>query len=48
MLVVECKTYETPLLDMVPVSSECGFAASEVKARGALIDDASESDYGTF
>ena len=48
MLVVQSKTYETPLLHMEQVSTECGFAASEVKTLGAAIDDAPESDYGTF
>lgn len=48
MLVVKNRTYETPLLRMELVSTECGFAASEVKSLGAVIDDAEESDYGTF
>lgn len=48
MLVVQSKTYETPLLSMELVSTECGFAASEVNSTGAMIDDAPESDYGTF
>lgn len=48
MLVVQSKTYETPLLHMEQVSTECGFAASVVISQGAVIDDAPESDYGTF
>lgn len=48
MLVVQSKTYETPLLRMEQISTECGFAASEVKTQGAMISDAEESDYGTF
>ncbi len=48
MLVLQSKTYETPLLRMELISTECGFAASEVKTHGAMIDDAEESDYGTF
>ena len=44
------KSYdELPLfLNAELVSTECGFAASEVKTLGAAIDDAPESDYGTF
>ncbi len=48
MLVVQSKTYETPLLLVEQISTECGFAASEVKTLGATINDAEESDYGTF
>mgnify|MGYP006902875050 CR=1 FL=1 len=48
MSVVQSKTYETPFLNAELVSTECGFAASEVKTLGAAIDDAPESDYGTF
>ena len=48
MLVVQSKTYETPLLRMELISTECGFAASDVKTYSATIDDAAESDFGTF
>ena len=48
MLVLQSKTYETPLLRMELISTECGFAASEVKTTGAMIDDAEEYDYETF
>ena len=49
MLVVsKNKNYWTPAVQVSSVSAECGFAASEIKATGATIYDAPESDYGSF
>lgn len=40
--------YETPLVQLEAVSTEHGFAGSSVTSQGAMIDDAAESDYGTY